>query len=442
MKNDMKKPMATPNAALKKEASPKKAAAPKKPSRWSKFRMFWKDDQKSFGIRTVEDDERQASRLLVWTTALTLFVALIWAGVSSLDEITRGQGKVIPSSREQVIQSLDSGVLREMLVREGDVVEKDQILLQMDDARSGAGYREANEKYLSLLAISARLRAEAYDTPLVFPPELKDEDQLVKQETQAYKARKLALAESLQALDASLAAITREVTLTAPLVKNGVMSEVELLRLKRQQADLMGQRAERKNRYITDANNELTRVSSELSQTKESASAREDAFLHTTIKSPMKGVVKNVQVTTIGGVIQAGQPILEIVPTEDEMLVEAYVKPSEVAFLKVGQKAVVKLSSYDFNKYGGLDGELEHLSPDTLKDERQQRKPGATPADMEEGFYRILVRIKDTNLVRKGTKIEPTPGMTATVEIRTGQKTVLEYLFRPLQNVSQAFRER
>jgi len=422
----------------------KKVPMPKKPSRWAHFWDFWQDDHKraGFGMRTVEDDERQASRLLVWTTAFTLLVALVWAGVSSLDEITRGQGKVIPSSREQVIQSLDSGVLSEMLVREGDMVEKDQVLLQMDDARSGAGYREANEKYLSLLALSARLRAEAYDTPLVFPPELKGDDQLVKQETQAYKARKLALSESLQALDASLAAITREVTLTAPLVKSGVMSEVELLRLKRQQADLMGQRAERKNRYITDANNELTRVSSELSQTKESASAREDAFLHTTIKSPMKGVVKNVQVTTIGGVIQAGQPILEIVPTEDEMLVEAYVKPSEVAFLKVGQKAVVKLTSYDFNKYGGLDGELEHLSPDTMKDERQQRKPGANPADMEEGFYRILVRIKDTNLVRKGTKIEPTPGMTATVEIRTGQKTVLEYLFRPLQNVSQALRER
>jgi adhesin transport system membrane fusion protein len=133
---------------------------------------------------------------------------------------------------------------------------------------------------------------------------------------------------------------------------------------------------------------------------------------------------------------------LEIVPTEDEMMVEAYVKPSEVAFLKVGQKAVVKLTSYDFNKYGGLDGELEHLSPDTMKDERQQRKPGGNPADMEEGYYRILVRIKDANMVRKGMKLEPTPGMTASVEIRTGQKTVLEYLFRPLQNVSQALRER
>jgi adhesin transport system membrane fusion protein len=397
---------------------------------------------KQFGISTVEDDEREASRILVWSTGATLVVALVWAGFFSLDEITRGQGKVIPSSREQVIQSLDSGVLREMRVREGDVVEKDQVLLQMDDARSGAGYREANEKYLSLLAIAARLRAEANNTPLTFPPQLQSEKQLMMQETQAYEARKLALSESLVALDASLSAISREITMTAPLVQGGVMSEVELLRLKRQQAELMGQRAERKNRYLTDANNELTRVSSELSQTKENASARQDAFLHTTVKSPMKGVVKNVQVTTLGGVIQAGQPILEIVPTEDEMLVEAYVKPSEVAFLKVGQKAVVKLTAYDFNKYGGLDGELEHLSPDTLKDERQQRKPGANPADMEEGFYRILVRIKDPNRVRKGLKLEPSPGMTATVEIRTGQKTVLEYLFRPLQNVSQALRER
>ena len=413
-------------------------------AKWASLRELVQDDKKQagFGVRTVEDDERQASRLLVWVTTLTLIVGLMWAGLFSLDEITRGQGKIIPSSREQVIQSLDSGVLREMRVREGDVVEKDQVLLQMDDARSGAGYREANEKFLSLLATATRLRAEASNSELVFPPELMNQPQWIKQETQAYKARKQALAESLQAVDGSLAAIAREISLTEPLVKGGVMSEVELLRLKRQQAELMGQRAERKNRYLTDANNELTRVSSELSQTKENASARQDAYLHTTIKSPMKGVVKNVQVTTIGGVIQAGQAILEIVPTEDEMMVEAYVKPSEVAFLKVGQKAVVKLSSYDFNKYGGLDGELEHLSPDTLKDERQQRRPGANPSDMEEGYYRILVRIKDTNLVRNGKKMEATPGMTATVEIRTGQKTVLEYLFRPLQNVTQALRER
>jgi len=399
-----------------------------------------KSSSSSFGIRTVEDDERRASSVLVWATALTLVMALVWSAIFELDEITRGQGKVIPSSREQVIQSLDSGTLSELLVREGSLVEKDQVLLQIDSARSGAVFREAQEKYLALSALNARLRAEAYGTPLVFPRELHNEFALMQQETQAYNARRRALTESVRALDASLAATTRELALTEPLVQGGVMSEVEMLRLRRQQADLMGQKAEKQNRYITDANNELVRVSSELSQTKENASAREDAFKKSTVRSPVKGIVKNVQVTTVGGVIQAGQPILEIVPTEDEMLVEAYVKPSEVAFLKVGQKAVVKLTSYDFNKYGGLDGVLEHLSPDTLRDEKQ-RKPG-NPVELEEGLYRILIRIKDTNRVRHGRTITPTPGMTATVEIRTGQKTVLEYLFRPLQNVSQALRER
>lgn len=393
-----------------------------------------------FGIATVEDDERRASKALVWATGATLVVALAWASWFQLDEITRGQGKVIPSSREQIIQSIDTGVLSEMLVREGSVVEKDQLLLQIDDARSGAVYREAQEKFMSLSALAARLKAEAYGTALSFPPEVLKETGLIQQETHAYNARKRALTESLRSLDISLAAVTRELSMTEPLVKQGVMSEVELLRLRRQQSDLMGQRAERHNRYLTDANNELVRVASELSQTKENASAREDAFRRTTIRSPMKGIVKNVQVTTVGGVIQAGQPILEIVPTEDEMLVEAYVKPSEVAFLKVGQKAVVKLTAYDFNKYGGLDGVLEHLSPDTLRDERQ-KKPG-NPVELEEGLYRIIVRVKETEGLRNGLKLTPTPGMTATVEIRTGQKTVLEYLFRPLQNVTQALRER
>lgn len=393
-----------------------------------------------FDIATVEDDERRASKILVWATGITLLVALIWAAFFDLDEITRGQGKVIPSSREQIIQSLDSGVMSEMFVREGSVVEKDQVLLRIDAARSGAVYREAQEKYLALLALASRLKAEAYGTPLKFPSELDQAPSLKQQETLAYNARKLALSESLSALEQSLSAVTRELAITEPMVTQGVMSEVELLRLRRQHAELQGQRAERRNRYLTDANNELVRVSSELSQTKENASAREDSFLRTTVKSPMKGVVKNVQVTTVGGVIQAGQPILEIVPTEDEMLVEAYVKPSEVAFLKVGQKAVVKLTAYDFNKYGGLDGVLEHLSPDTLRDERQKR-PG-NPMELEEGLYRILVRVKEAEGLRNGLKLTPTPGMTAMVEIRTGQKTVLEYLFRPLQNVTQALRER
>jgi adhesin transport system membrane fusion protein len=393
-----------------------------------------------FGVRTVEDDERSASQTLVWATGFTLVAALAWASWFELDEITRGQGKVIPISREQVIQSLDSGVLSEMFVREGSVVEKDQVLLRIDDARSGAVYREAQEKYLALTALAARLKAEAYGSALVFPPELNAHPDLMQQELQAFNARKRSLSQSLSALDTSLDTVSRELTITEPMVRQGVMSEVELLRLKRQQSELLGQRAERQNRYLTDANNELVKISSELSQTKENVFAREDAYRKTTIRSPMKGVVKNVQINTLGGVVQGGQPILEIVPTEDEMLVEAYVKPSEVAFLKVGQAAVVKLTAYDFNKYGGLEGVLEHLSPDTLREEKQ-RRPGS-PVELEEGLYRILVRVKEPADLRNGLRLSPLPGMTASVEIQTGYKTVLEYIFRPLQNVSQALRER
>jgi len=421
-----------------------------------------------FGVTTIEDDERRTSRYVVWLTAVTVISAFCWAAFFELDEITRGHGRIIPSSREQVIQSLDSGVLSELLVREGDVVEKDQILLRVDDVRSGSIYREAQEKKMALTAQLARLRAEVYSAHLEFPEEVRNERSLVQREQQAYAARKKSLEEqttalrssltatsgSVSAVQASLEATQRELDMTRPLVAQGVISEVELLRLQRQQADLKrqladlarqqadigGQIVERRNKYLTDANNELVRVAADLAQTRENAAGREDVLRRTVVRAPMKGIIKNVQVTTLGGVIQAGQSILEIVPTEDEMLVEAYIKPAEVAFLKVGQPAVVKLTAYDFNRYGGLAGVLEHLSPDTLKDERQ-RKPG-NPVELEEGFYRILVRISESDRVRQGKKIAPLPGMTALVEIRTGQKTVLEYMIRPLQGMSQALRER
>ncbi len=406
------------------------------------------------GVVTVDDEERRASRQLLWLTGVTLVVFLAWAAFFDLEEITRGQGRVIPASREQVVQSLDSGILREMKVHEGQMVEAGEVLLLLDDSRAGPVFREATEKTMALSAQVARLRAEAYASPLVFPKEVRSDALLVQREQQAYDARKRALDEqiaalqiSLKALQASQAATQRELDMTTPLVKQGVISEVEALRLQRQlsdlnrqQADLQGQMVERRNRYLTDANAELVRLDSELSQTRENALARKDSLKRTVVRSPMKGVVKNIQVTTLGGVVQTGQSIMEIVPTQDEMLVEAYVKPAEVAFLKVGQPVTVKLTAYDFNKYGALDGVLEHLSPDTLKDERNRRQ-GSLP-ELEEGYYRILVRIRPGEQVRNGMKLEPLPGMTAMVEIRTGSKTVLEYLFRPLQSVSQALRER
>lgn len=394
------------------------------------------------GGPSIEDDERQTSRYLVWTLAMVLVAALLWAASFDLDEITRGTGKVIPSSREQVIQSLDSGVLAELLVREGDAVVKDQVLLRIDDARAGPVFREAREKWIALSAQAARLQAEAYGTALQFPAHVQNEPMVVRRETQAYHARKRALNEQMAAMHQSLEQLSKELSLTAPLVEQGVMSEVELLRLRRQYADMQSHMAERRNRYLTDASNEWVRIESELAQTRENTLAREDAFKKTVIRSPMEGIVKNVQQTTLGAVIQSGQSILEIVPVKDDMLVEAYVKPSEVAFLKVNQAAVVKLTAYDFNKYGGLEAVLDHISPDTLRDENKPRKPGSAPVDLEEGYYRILVRIVDQRLDRHGIRLIATPGMTATVEIKTGEKTVLEYLLRPLQSMTQALRER
>jgi len=390
----------------------------------------------------AQEEEQRASRHLVWITAVLLLMALLWAANFSLDEITRGNGKVIPSSREQVVQSLDAGVLTQLFVREGDVVRKDQVLVRIDDARSGPVYREAREKWVALAAQAARLRAEAYGTPLVFPERVSIMREIVKREENAYRVRKQAMEEQIQSMRQSLIELEREIALTSPLVAQGVMSEVELMRLRRQQADMQANMAERRNRYLTDAGNELIRVESELSQTRETALAREDAFKRTVIRSPMDGVVKNVQVTTLGAVIQSGQSIMEIVPVHDNMLVEAYVKPAEVAFLRVNQPATVKLTAYDFNKYGGLEGVLEHLSPDTLRDDNKPRKPGGSPVDLEEGYYRILVRITDSHRERHGKVMDLTPGMTASVEIKTGTKTVLEYLFRPLQAVTQALRER
>jgi membrane fusion protein, adhesin transport system len=408
--------------------------------------MSWNKFNQGHGVVTVDDEERRASRQLVWLTGITLVVFLGWAAFFELEEITRGQGRVIPASREQVVQSLDSGILREMKVHEGQMVEAGQVLLLLDDSRAGPVYREASEKTLALSAQVARLRAEAYATPLVFPKQVMADAQVVQRERQAYDARKRALDEQID-VQASQLATQRELDMTTPLVKQGVISEVEALRLQRQlsdlnrqQADLQGQMVERRNRYLTDANAELVRLDSELSQTRENASAREDSLKRTVVRAPMKGVVKNIQITTLGGVVQPGQSIMEIVPTQDEMLVEAYVKPAEVAFLKLGQPATVKLTAYDFNKYGALEGVLEHLSPDTLKDERNRRQ-GSLP-ELEEGYYRILVRIKEGTQVRAGMTLAPMPGMTAVVEIRTGRKTVLEYLFRPLQNVTQALRER
>lgn len=370
-----------------------------------------------------------------------LLAFVLWAAQSELEEVTRGQGRVVPSSREQVIQSLDPGVVTELPVREGDQVNKDQLLVRIDDTRSSALFREQQAKAAGLAAAAARLRTEAYGGKLNFPADVGKV--LSKRESDAYAARKNGLDDTLQGLANSMKLLDREIAITEPMVARGLVSEVELLKLKRQLSDLQLQIVDRQNKFRVDAATELSRVESDLSQTREAMIARGDAAKRTEILSPVNGTVKSLKINTIGGVVQAGQDIMLIVPSEDSLIVEAYIKPSDVAFLHPGQKAVVKISAYDYAIYGGLDGVVEQISPDTLRDERQGRQPVADATDESHSYYRVLVRTH-ANALRSidGRALPILPGMTASVEMLSGKKTVLHYLLKPLSRARDGLREK
>ncbi|HRW73826.1 MAG TPA: HlyD family type I secretion periplasmic adaptor subunit [Ottowia sp.] len=385
--------------------------------------------------------QHEKHRGMYWTiTLLALFLAvfLVWAYFSNVEEVTRGQGSVIPSSREQVIQSLDPGVLSEMLVREGDLVERGQVLLKLDTARSSAVYREAKNKVDALEATAVRLRSEAHGVPLKFPASVPAE--LVARETAAYRARTRAVNETVQGLEQSKKLLDKEIAITEPMAAKGVVSEVEILRMKRQSNDLQLQITERRNKFQSDANTDLVRVEADLAQSEEAAAARADPVKRSEIKAPLRGVVKNIKINTVGGVVGAGQDIMEIVPVDGPLLVEAYIRPQDVAFIKPNDDALVKLTAYDYAIYGGLEGKVKLISPDTLQD---NRRPSELKLNPDESFYRVIVQTTSHDLRDKnGNDMPIIPGMIATVDIKTGEKTVFQYLIKPITRLKQALRER
>lgn len=377
------------------------------------------------------------SMIMLYIIGLILIVALVWAHFARVEEITRGDGKIIPASREQVIQSLEGGILEELNVREGDVVEKGQVLLKMDPTRAGSSYGESLSKVLGLKASIARLRAQSYDTPLVFPAEVMAVPSIVSDETKAYNAQLKTLNESVGALKTSLSLAEDEVQLSAPLAKRGLVSDVEILRLRRQANEFRLQIAERTNRFRSDANSELNKQESELAQAEEIMRGRQDIMTRTTILAPVRGTVNNIRTTTRGGVIQQGAEIMTVIPLEDNLLVEAKIKPSDVAFIHPGLPATVKITAYDYAIYGGLSGVVEHLSSDTLVDEEKARSGRG-----DSTYYRVYVRTNQAVLHVKDKEFPIIPGMVANVEIRTGEKTILSYLLKPVLKAREAFRER
>ena len=316
--------------------------------------------------------------------------------------------------------------------------EKDQVLLRLDNTRSMAVLRESENKVAALTAMGARLRAEAHGVALAFPPDLPKD--VVDRETAAYHARTRAVEEGIAGMKKSKALLDREISITEPMVKLGVVSEVEVLRMKRQSNELSLQMLERKNKFMADANTELSRVEADLAQSSENMHARADPVNRAVIRSPMRGIVKNIRVHTLGGVITAGSQIMEIVPLDDTLLVEAYIRPADVAFIRPNASALVKISAYDYALYGGLTGTVTMISPDALRDTKRASEYNLNP---DESFYRILVKTDQSALTDKnGTPLPIIPGMSAAVDIKTGEKTLFQYLIKPITRMKQAFRER
>lgn len=375
----------------------------------------------------------RSSGVTLLLIAAILVGGLVWAAFSRVEEITKAEARIIPSSREQLVQSLEGGILQELLVREGDTVAQGQPLLRIDPTKAASSLQEGQSKSLALQAMAARLQAESRGTALAFPDEVRGDAELLRNETRTYEARRRAVEESVATLRRSRELLAREIAMTAPMVEKGLVAEVELLRMRRQANELELQIAERYNRYRAEAANELTRVESDLGQITGLLTARRDQVDRTVVRAPVRGTIKNIRVNTVGGVIQPGQEIMEIVPLEDRLLVEAKVRPHDVAFLRPGLPAKVKLTAYDYTIYGALDGELELISPDTLREERR---------GVEETYYRVLVRTRNSSLTAGGRELPIIPGMTASVEIRTGEKSVLDYLLKPAFRAREALRER
>jgi len=413
-------------------------------------------------------------QILLWVIFGTASWLLAWAYFADIDEITRGEAKVIPSGHIQVIQNLEGGIVSDILVQEGDTVKKGEILLRIDNQKSVSSYEESQSKYNELHAKSIRLQAEALDKPFTIEKDIEkelgrfiiDERSLYKSHKQELMSEVGVLKEQLSQRDSELKEATsklkrlkgsyklmrEELKITEPLVRKGLESKVDFLKLKRDVNDLLEKveaasislpRMEssvseirskiEQTRLIfkNEAKRELNEVLSEMDRIGQTQSALADQVSRTAVESSVDGVVKQIFVNTVGGVIKPGMDLLEIVPNQDTLIIEAKIKPSDIAFLYPGQKAMVKITAYDFGIYGGLDGEVSRISADTITDRK------------ENSYYLVRIKTDRSYLGGANSDIEDSekkmiiPGMTATVDILTGKKSVLDYLLKPILKAQQ-----
>lgn len=388
--------------------------------------------QRSTKVSFKEPPLPKAS-LIIWIITLGLAILLIWAWLFKLEEVSTGTGKVIPSSKEQIVQSLEGGILTKLNVKEGQIVEQGQVLAQLDPTRFESNVGESKSLLVASRATAARLRAEVNGTPLTFPEEVLKIPALVNAETALYHSRRANLNESVAGLEQALVLVQQELAMTEPLVAKGAASEVEVLRLKRSANDLQNQLNDVRNQYLVKAREELSKANTDIESQQQVVRGKSDTLSRTIFKSPVRGVVKEIDVMTLGGVIPQNGKLMTIVPLDEKLLVEARISPRDIAFIHPGQDALVKITAYDYSIYGGLKGRVTVISPDTLRDEVKQ----------DQFYYRVYIRTDSDKLTNKdGKNYSITPGMVATVDIRTGSKTVLEYLVKPFNKAQEALRER
>lgn len=412
--------------------------------------------------------------IILWIILIVFFCALAWAYVAEVEEVTRASGKVVPSRQLQIVQNLEGGILSEIMVSIGDVVEKGQLLLRIDEKRFSGPYRESRFNYLALKAQVARLQSETNDTPFIVPEEvMKEAPEVGIREKELFESRKdeheetlgMLQAQSMQReqeiteLKAKIAELSRtqrllksEINMTRPLIKSGAVSEVEYLRLQRQDSEMQGQltasqlalpRAisrlqeanskiiEEKLKFSNSAKKELNDAIAKLEGLSATTTTLADRLERTAVLSPVRGIVNQIFINTVGGVIQPGMNLIEIVPLEDTLLVEAKVKPSDIAFISPNLKATVKFTAYDFTMYGGLEAKVEHISADSIVDKQGN------------SFYLVNVRTTKNYLGTKDAPLPIIPGMIASVDILTGKKSILTYLMKPIFRAqSLALRER
>lgn len=370
----------------------------------------------------------------LYLMAIIVVSAITWASIARVDEVTRAEARVVPDGREQVIASLEGGILRELHVREGQQVFEGDELAQLDPTRFESQQNEGEAKRVALLGTVARLTAESTGRALKFPDEVRAVPSVVEGETDAYNARKLALDEALQTNSRNVYLLMKELGVSEAMAAKGLMSEVEVMRLRRQVNDLQLQARERINKFRQDASTDLVRAQTELSLLSEQMAGRADVLRRTVLTSPVRGLVKNIRTNTIGGVVAPGAPIMEIVPIGSRVLVEARIKPRDIGFVRLGQEAEVKLAAYDYTTYGGLHGKIEYISPDALGDDNK--------AAADQTYYRVTLRADRSTLKEKGKPLPILPGMTGMVDVRTGERSVLSFILRPMLKSKEAFRER